>query len=71
MTCVISYPPDHPKVKDIERWSKNGLGPGYIEYLLKTDDPHGPHCIQCRNFDCENSGEGDDACGGFQYGEEW
>ena len=66
--CSVGYPANHPKKKDIERWLSH-LGPGYVEYLLK----HGcdPHCTACRATDCDNVGNGDDACPGFMYGEEW
>jgi hypothetical protein len=66
----VSYPKDHPKAERIEKWL-DYLSPGYIEYLLQTNDMHGPHCSACRDFDCENHGMGDDACPAFKYGARW
>jgi len=64
----VSYPADHPKKKDIERWL-GYLSPGYVEFLLKRGCD--PHCSACRAEDCENVGMGDDACPAFKFGEEW
>lgn len=66
---TISYPADHPMVTKIEKWLKN-VSPGYTEYLIKSDGQD-PHCNSCRDFECENQGNGDDACRAFKYGEEW
>ena len=65
---TVSYPADHPKKEDIERWL-GYLSPGYTEYMLKFGVD--PHCSACRATDCDNVGNGDDACRGFMYGEEW
>jgi hypothetical protein len=65
----ISYPANHTKVKDIERWIGNNLSPGYIEFLLQMN--HDPHCNACRDTACENIGMGDDACRGFKFGSKW
>ena len=65
----VSYPGNHKRVDDIERWLSYELSPGYIEWLLKTGVD--PHCTNCRALDCENFGRGDDACKAFQFGEKW
>ena len=65
----IRFSANHPKVKQIQEWLDNGLSPGYVEYLLKAG--RDPHCSACRDWECENVGNGDDACRGFKYGERW
>lgn len=64
----ISYPANHPKKKDIERWLTY-LSPGYTEFLIQTG--HDPHCNSCRDYCCENVGMEDDACPAFKYGDKW
>ena len=46
------------------------VSPGYVEYILQTGESH-VHCSACRDMDCENQGNGDDACRAFKYGEDW
>jgi len=64
----ISYPKNHPKAEKIKKWLSY-LSPGYVEWLLQVGSD--PHCSNCRAMDCENVGMGDDACPGFQFGEDW
>ena len=66
---TVLFPNNIPQAKDIKRWIRNGVGVGYIAYLLKFGEA--PHCSACRDADCENQGNGDDACKGFKYGDRW
>ncbi len=65
----ISWPPKHPKAKQIREWLDRKLSPGYVEYLLQFGVD--PHCGACRDTKCENVGRGDDACGAFKFGLKW
>jgi len=65
---TISWPKGHDKSDKIEKWLKY-LSPGYVEWLLKNIGE--PHCENCRDFECENIGNGDDACRAFKFGETW
>jgi hypothetical protein len=64
----VSYPADHPKANDIKRWLTY-LSAGYTEFLIRFG--YDPHCDACRDSECENCGNGDDACSGFKYGDKW
>ena len=68
-TFTIDYPDNHKQVDDIKRWFSYNLSPGYVEWMLKVGSD--PHCTNCRDISCENFGNGDDACCGFQFGEKW
>jgi hypothetical protein len=66
---TVTYPANHKQADDIERWFSYELSPGYIEWMLQVGSD--PHCTNCRDMDCENFGNGDDACKGFKFGEKW
>jgi len=65
----VSYPTNHEQVEDIKRWLSYELSPGYVEWLLHMGKD--PHCSNCRDMECDNIGNGDDACKAFMYGEKW
>ena len=64
----VSWPTDHKEASNIQGWLNN-VSPGYVEWLLQFGKD--PHCSNCRDIECENVGNGDDACPAFKWGEEW
>ena len=69
-TMSLGLDPKDPNYDQIKKWVGFGLSYGFIEYLLQSKGKS-PHCSGCRDFVCPSQGEGDDACKGFKYGEEW
>ncbi len=64
----INWPPNHAKADKIKNWLSY-LSPGYVEWLLRFGKD--PHCSNCRDMGCDNIGNGDDACQGFKFSQNW